>query len=235
MRVVRSLLLIVVIVLAAPYVLVLTYGSGHPVSTLMLWRRLTGAPMTRTWVDLDAIAPALPRTVIASEDGRFCSHHGVDWGALHEVIEDAEDGEVARGGSTITQQVAKNLFLWPGRSVVRKGLELPLALWIDLVLPKRRILEIYLNIAEWGPEGRFGAEAGAAYAFGRPAAALSAREAALMAAILPNPVVRSARNPGPGVRRLAAKYVIRAQSQGAPGCLGRNRGAFSGKSGASPP
>ena len=82
---------------------------------------------------------------------QFCSHHGIDWDALRDVIDDAEDGEVTRGGSTITQQVAKNLFLWPGRSMVRKALEFPLALWIDLVLPKQRILEIYLNIAELGP------------------------------------------------------------------------------------
>jgi monofunctional biosynthetic peptidoglycan transglycosylase len=223
LRLVRSLLLILVIVLALPYGLTLLYASGHPVSTLMIWRSMTGAPMSRNWVDLDAMSAALPRTVIASEDARFCSHHGIDWDALQDVIDDAQEGEVTRGGSTITQQVAKNLFLWPGRSFIRKGLELPLALWIDWVLPKRRILEIYLNIAEWGPDGRFGAEAGAAYAFGHPASVLSAREAALMAAILPNPVVRSARTPGPGVRRLAGKYAARARSSGAPPCLGRNR------------
>ena len=110
------------------------------------------------------------------------------------------------------QQTAKNLFLWPGRSFVRKGLEFPLALWIDLVLPKRRVLEIYLNIAEWGPSGQFGAESGAMYAFGHSASSLSPREAALMAAILPNPVKRSARNPGPGMRRLAGTYTARAQA-----------------------
>ena len=99
--------------------------------------------------------------MVASEDAKFCSHHGIDWDALREVIDDAEDGEAARGGSTITQQVVKNLFLWPGRSVVRKALEFPLALWIDWVLPKQRILEIYLNIAELGPSGQFGAQAGA--------------------------------------------------------------------------
>ena len=130
---------------------------------------------------------------------RFCSHHGIDWGALREVIDDAEeDGEVTRGGSTITQQVAKNLFLWPGRSVVRKALEFPLALWVDLVLPKQRILEIYLNIAELGPSGQFGVEAGAMYAFGRPASSLSPREAALLAAILPNPVCAAPAIPAPG-------------------------------------
>lgn len=219
LRLVRSLLLIVVIALALPYVLVPFYGSGHPVSTLMLWRRLTGAPVQRTWMDLNEVAPVLPRTVIASEDAKFCGHHGIDWDALQDVIDDAQEGEVTRGGSTITQQVAKNLFLWPGRSFVRKGLEIPLALWVDLVLPKRRVMELYLNVAEWGPTGQFGAEAGARYAFGRSAADLGPREAALMAAILPNPVARSARHPGPGVRRLAGKYAARAQAGGSQGCL----------------
>jgi monofunctional glycosyltransferase len=169
------------------------------------------------------MAEALPSSVVASEDAKFCSHRGVDWDALRDVIDDAEDGEVTRGGSTITQQLAKNLFLWQGRSFVRKALELPLALWIDLVLPKRRILEIYLNIAEWGPSGQFGAQAGAAYAFGRPASSLTPREAALLAAILPNPVARSARNPGPGVRRLAGIYMVRAQDPGLRRCWGGNR------------
>src|SRR5271170_1636324 len=116
----------------------------------------------------------------------------------------------ARGASTITQQLAKNLFLWPGRSFVRKVLELPLALWIDLIIPKRRQLEIYLNVVEWGPNGEFGAEAGARRAFGKSANALSASEAALLAAALPNPIRRDARRPGEGLRRLAAIYVGRA-------------------------
>ena len=149
LRVARNLLLILLAALLLPYLLAPFYRLGHPVSALMAWRWLTGAPVVRQWSDFGAISPWLPRSVVGSEDAQFCSHHGVDWGALHEVIDDAEDGEVTRGGSTITQQVAKNLFLWPGRSVIRKGLELPLALWIDLVLPKQRILEIYLNIAEW--------------------------------------------------------------------------------------
>ena len=148
-------------VLLLPYLLTPLYRAGHPVSTLMAWRRLTGAPVSRHGSISTRCRPSLPRSVVASEDAKFCSHHGIDWDALRDVIDDAEDGEVARGGSTITQQVAKNLFLWPGRSVVRKALEFPLALWIDLVLPKQRILEIYLNIAEWGPSGQFGAEAGA--------------------------------------------------------------------------
>jgi len=220
LRPIRTLFIVIILVLLVPYVLTPFYAMGHPVSTLMLWQSLTGRPAERRWIELAAMSPALPRAVVAAEDAKFCIHHGVDWDALREVVDDAEDGEVRRGGSTITQQVAKNLFLWPGRSVLRKALELPLALWIDAVLPKRRILEIYLNIAELGPSGQFGAEAGASYAFGRSAAVISAREAAVLAATLPNPVKRSARNPGPGVRRLAMTYLARAHSSGLQTCWG---------------
>jgi monofunctional glycosyltransferase len=224
LRIVRYAVLIVLLVLIAPYLVAPFYRVGHPVSSLMAWRWLKGAAVSRQWIDLNAMSPYLPRAVVASEDAKFCSHHGVDWDALREVIDDAEDGEVTRGGSTITQQVAKNLFLWPGRSVVRKALELPLSLWIDLVLPKQRVLEIYLNIAEFGPSGQFGAGAGAAYAFGKSAADLSVREAALLAAILPNPVKRSARNPRPGVARLAGIYMARSQAAGLKRCWSENRG-----------
>ena len=142
--------------LLLPYLLAPLYRVIDPVSTLMLARWVTGKRVERTFVPLERIAPVLPRSVIASEDGRFCAHHGIDWTELQAAIDDADDITEARGGSTITQQTAKNLFLWPGRSFIRKGLEFPLALWIDLVLPKRRIMEIYLNIAEWGPNGEFG-------------------------------------------------------------------------------
>jgi len=223
LRIVRSLFLIILVALALPYLVAPIYRTGHPVSALMAWRWLKGAPVDRQWIDLGAMSPSLPRSVVGAEDAKFCSHHGVDWGALHEVIDDAEDGEPTRGGSTITQQVAKNLFLWPGRSVIRKGLELPLALWIDFVLPKQRILEIYLNIAEMGPSGQFGAESGSQFAFGRSAAALSPREAALLAATLPNPLKRSARNPGPGVRRLSGTYMARANT--VQRCWRENRGS----------
>jgi monofunctional glycosyltransferase len=222
LRIVRILLLLTLAALLLPYVLTPFYRVGHPVSALMAWRTLKGAPVSRHWIDFGAISPYLPRSVVGAEDAKFCSHHGIDWDALQNAIDDAEEGDAARGGSTITQQVAKNLFLWPGRSVVRKALELPLAMWIDLVLSKQRILEIYLNIAELGPSGQFGAEAGARYAFGRPAASLSPREAALLAAILPNPVRRSARNPGPGVRRLAGTYMARAAV--VQRCWSENRG-----------
>ncbi len=126
--------------------------------------------MERTVVPLDRMSPSLPRAVISAEDGSFCTHHGIDWRGMREAFYEADDISEMRGGSTITQQVAKNLFLWQGRSYVRKALELPLAVWIDLVLPKRRVLEIYLNVAEWGPNGQFGAEAGARHAFNKSAA-----------------------------------------------------------------
>ena len=161
-RPLRTVALAVLAVLLLPYLLTPLYAVVNPVSTVMLSRRLSGARVERHFVPLARISPALPLAVIIAEDGRFCSHHGVDFTEIREAISEADDIDEMRGGSTITQQVAKNLFLWPGRSFVRKALEFPLALWIDLVLPKRRVLEIYLNIAEWGPDGEFGVEAGAA-------------------------------------------------------------------------
>jgi monofunctional biosynthetic peptidoglycan transglycosylase len=224
LRVVKTLLLVLAVAALAPYVIAPFYRAGHPVSTLMAWRSFRGEPMQREWIDLAAMSPYLPRAVVAAEDAHFCRHHGIDWGALREAIDDAkEDGTPFRGASTITQQVAKNLFLWQGRDFARKALEFPLALWIDLVLPKARILEIYLNIAELGPRGQFGVEAGSAYAFGKSAEDLNPREAALLASILPNPVKRSARTPGPGVRRLAATYMARGQATSLATCWRENR------------
>jgi monofunctional biosynthetic peptidoglycan transglycosylase len=210
-RLLRIVVLVAIIVLALPYVVAPLYRVINPVSTPMLWRWAIRAPVERSFVPISQISPALPITVIGAEDGSFCSNRGIDLGAMREAIEQSDDDlGVSRGASTITQQVAKNLFLWNGRSFVRKALELPLALWLNLVLPKRRVLEIYLNIAEWGPNGQFGAEAGARWAFGHSARTLSAREAAEMAAILPNPAVRSARTPNALVRRLTGVYEHRA-------------------------
>ena len=209
-RVIRGLVVALAIVILLPYLVAPLYRVINPVSTLMVGRSILGKRVVRTWVPLNRVAPVLPRTVIASEDGRFCSHRGVDLAEMRAALQDAEDITDVRGGSTLTQQVAKNLFLWPGRSFIRKGLEFPLALWIDLVLPKRRIMEIYLNIAEWGPNGEFGIEAGAQKAFGKSSRELSPGEAGLMAAILPNPKRRSARQPRPGVRRIAGIVQARA-------------------------
>ena len=213
-RVARWLIVAVAALLFLPYLLTPLYRVIDPPSTLMLARWVLGKRVDRTFVPLERIAPVLSRSVIASEDGRFCSHRGVDWAELQASIEDADDITEARGGSTITQQTAKNLFLWGGRSFVRKALEFPLALWIDLVLPKRRVLEIYLNIAEWGPNGEFGVEAGSRYAFNKQASQLSAGEAALLAAMLPNPKRRSAKQPRPGVRRVAGIVQGRAARSG---------------------
>jgi monofunctional biosynthetic peptidoglycan transglycosylase len=176
----------------------------------MLWRWATGARVERIDVPLGRIAPALPLAVIVAEDGSFCRNRGIDLGAIREALQQTDGIGEARGASTLTQQVAKNLFLWPGHSLVRKALEIPLALWINLVLPKRRIMEIYLNVAEWGPRGEFGAEAGARWAFGKSARDLTGSEAAELASILPNPVRRSARAPSVLVRRLAGLYERRS-------------------------
>ena len=224
-RLIRWLAAAVVAVLLLPYLLTPLYRVVNPVSTLMLARWVLGKRVERTFVPLERIAPVLSRSVVASEDGRFCTHRGIDWTELQASIDDAEDITEARGGSTITQQTAKNLFLWGGRSFVRKALEFPLALWIDLVLPKRRVMEIYLNIAEWGPNGEFGIEAGARHAFNKPASQLGAGEAALMAAMLPNPKRRSAKQPRPGVRRIAGIVQTRAaRSAGIDACLGPRKG-----------
>jgi monofunctional biosynthetic peptidoglycan transglycosylase len=203
------------VLVLAPYVIAPFYRFIDPVSTTMLWRRVTGARVERTVVPLSRISPALQLAVIVAEDGSFCRNHGIDLGAMREALRQSGDkvGD-SRGASTLTQQTVKNLFLWQGRSFVRKAMEIPLALWLNLVLPKSRILEIYLNIAEWGPNGEFGAEAGSHWAFGIPARDLNPREAAELAAILPNPIQRSARTPGAMVRRLAGLYVHRAATFG---------------------
>lgn len=211
LRVIQLLAAACAFLLILPYLLTPLYRVVDPVSTLMLWRWATRARVERMVTPIDVLAPPLPRTVIAAEDARFCSHHGIDFDELRGVVKAEADGmRRPRGASSITQQLAKNLFLWPGHSYVRKALEFPLALWIDLVIPKRRQLEIYLNVAEWGPSGEFGVEAGARRAFGKPAAGLSAPEAALLAAALPNPIRRDARRPSQGLRRLAAIYTGRA-------------------------
>lgn len=205
--------------LVLPYLLAPLYLFGRPVSTLMLARWATGARVERVWVPLDAMAASLPAAVIAAEDARFCRHPGLDLAEIRDAIEDADTLGEVRGASTLSQQTAKNLFLWPGRSFLRKLLEAPLALWLDLVLGKRRLLEIYLNIAEWGPNGEFGVEAAARRAFGKSARNLSPREAAMLAAALPAPTRRDSGRPGPALRRLAGIYERRAAVAQLTACL----------------
>lgn len=200
------------------FLVVLYRWVDPPASTLMLGQRLTGTSISQTWVPLERISPNLIAAVILSEDAAFCRHRGVDWGELREAIETASDG-VARGGSTISMQVVKNLFLWPSRSYVRKAIEFPLTYAIEAAWSKPRILEIYLNIAEWGP-GVFGAEAAARYHFRKSAYLLNPREAALLAVSLPNPFDRQAGRPGPGTARLAENLLMRMRAgQGNTACV----------------
>jgi len=185
-----------------------------PRSALMITTRLSGQPVIYAPVPLTSISSYLQRAVITSEDARFCSHGGVDWAALYEAMNES------RGGSTITMQTAKNLFLWSSRSYVRKAIEIPVALAIDAFWPKRRILEVYLNIAEWGP-GVFGAEAASYYHFDKPASRLTAQEATLLAATLPNPIARDAGDPGRITSVLASRLRGRmANSDAFVRCLG---------------
>lgn len=175
-----------------------------PVTPLMLIRAATdGAGLARDWRSLDAISPHLVRAVIASEDTSFCGHGGFDWDAIETAFEANSDGKPLKGGSTISQQTAKNAFLWPSRDWLRKGAEAWFTLLIEQIWPKRRILEVYLNIIEWD-DGVYGAEAAARHHFRKSASALTRREAALLAVVLPNPRHWSPTSPGPYVARRAA-------------------------------
>ncbi len=194
---------------AAFFALVALYAFVDPVSTLMLARTIEGKPAERVFVRLDDVAPAAVRAVIASEDATFCINDGVDWGALHGVLAKAGEAGPSRGASTLTMQTVKNLFLWPGRSVLRKSLEIPMALVLGKLWPKRRVIEIYLNVAEWG-EGTFGIEAAARRYFHKSASALDPREGALIAAALPNPLKRDPAHPTPSHRMRAAEIAARA-------------------------
>jgi monofunctional glycosyltransferase len=220
---------VIAILVLAPYVIAPFYRFIDPVSTPMLWRWATGQRVVRIYLPLNRMSPALPLAVVVAEDGTFCHNRGIDLGAMREALRQSGDIGGSRGASTITQQTAKNLFLWQGRSYVRKALEIPLALWLNLVLPKRRILEIYLNIVEMGPNGEFGAEAGSRWAFGKSARDLNPYEAGALAAILPNPYRRSARTPGFLVRRLAGLYERRSEEfPGLGACVRPAAAAFGG-------
>ena len=162
-----------------------------PTSAFMLARSIEARGdddfvLRHAWVDFDAVSPQLPIALVAAEDQTFPTHDGFDVAAIRQVLDKREAGEATRGASTISQQTAKNLFLWSGRSWLRKGLEAYYTTLIELTWPKRRILEVYVNIVEFG-DGVYGAEAAAQHFFGKPAAALDASDAALLAAVLPNP------------------------------------------------
>lgn len=214
-RWVRRLLFVLVVLALLPVGLTLVYAipQVRPVSTLMLAELVTGRGYDRRWMAIDEIAPVLRAAVIMSEDGQFCSHHGIDFAGLKAVVDKTMAGRTTRGASTIPMQTAKNLYLWSSRSFIRKALEAPLALWLDAVLSKKRMLEIYLNIVEWGP-GIYGAEAAARYHFGSSANSLTRRQAALLAVSLPNPIERRAAKPNALLNRLSALIERRVAQAG---------------------
>ena len=180
------------------------YRFAEPPGTmLMLERKFSGDVIVHPWVPLGDISPHLVNAVIAAEDTRFCQHNGIDFEAIDKAIMEAENGKRLRGASTISQQTAKNAFLWSHRSWLRKGGEAWMTVVIETLWPKRRIMEVYLNVAEWG-DGLFGAEAAAQKRFGKSAKDLNQREAALLASVLPNPHKWRVDPPGQYVRRRAA-------------------------------
>jgi monofunctional biosynthetic peptidoglycan transglycosylase len=191
------------LLLGPPGLILLFRFVPPPVTPLMLLRLIQGHDLHHQWVPYDRIAPMLARTAIASEDNLFCEEtFGFDTGALADQFAVWREGERPRGASTITMQTAKNLLLWPGRDPIRKVIEAWLTPQLALLWPKRRILEVYLNIIEFGP-GLYGAEAAAQHLFGRPAASLTRDQAARLVVVLPNPLEWSAARPSPWLRERA--------------------------------
>lgn len=186
-----------------------------PGSMLMLTKRIGGEPVVQQWIGLKDVSPNLIRAVIQAEDARFCRHTGIDVIELRAAIDRSKSGDIGavRGASTISMQVVKNLLLWPGRSLVRKGLEFILTPVMEMIWSKRRILEVYLNIAEWGP-GIYGVEAAARYNFKKSAKRLTVREATLLAAALPNPKLRRPARPNRTMRRKAGRLARAAKWKG---------------------
>ena len=176
----------------------------------MLARMVEGKSYQRIYAPLKTIAPIALASVVASEDASFCDNDGVDWGSLREVLSGAGKHGPSRGASTITMQTAKNLFLWPGRSTIRKGIEIGMALIMGDAWSKARTLEIYLNIAEWG-DGIYGIEAAAQRYFHKSASQLNPHEAALLATALPNPIQRNPTRPTSLQRRLAGSLEAKAR------------------------
>lgn len=203
----------VLIALAASFFFTLIYRFVPvPFTLLMVGESLfEGRDIHREWVPLERISPNLVRAVIASEDNEFCRHWGFDFKELRDALNESRNGGRMRGASTISQQTAKNVFLWPGRSYLRKGFEVYFTVMIETFWPKRRIMEVYLNVIEWGP-GVFGAEAAARRWFGKSASKLTPLEAARLAAILPNPNRYRANPPGPYVNSRGYTIAARANS-----------------------
>lgn len=214
----RIVLRLVTVFVALSTVLVFLFNFVNPPVTHTMWVSygLYG-PLKREWVPMEEIAPVMARAAVAAEDANFCEHWGFDLTAIRAAME----GGGRRGGSSISQQVAKNVFLWQGRSWVRKAMEAVITPMIEAVWSKRRILEVYLNVAETG-EGVFGVEAIAQKAFGVSAADLSPTQAARIAAILPSPRTRDPANLSPNLRQRAASIADGAatiQADGRDDCF----------------
>jgi monofunctional biosynthetic peptidoglycan transglycosylase len=188
-KLLRNIFLALFIVLVAgPVLAVIVFRFvPPPVTPLMVIRAVEGKGLDHRWKPIRKVSPALPRALIAAEDAKFCDHRGFDFEALQKAYANNEKGGKIKGGSTISQQTAKNIFLWPGRSYVRKGLEAWFTVLIETLWGKQRIMEVYLNSIEFGP-GIYGAEAAAQRYFGVGADKLSAVQAARLAAILPSPL-----------------------------------------------
>lgn len=189
-------LLLTLVLLLLVLLLVLRFVPP-PTSAFMLQ---SPYPVSQHWVNIDTLPAHVPLAMVASEDQRFPAHFGVDFTAISKALDQADDGGGLRGASTISQQTAKNLLLWPGRSLVRKGLEAGVAVSLEVVWGKKRILEVYLNIAEFG-KGIYGVEAASRHYFGKTARQLSVNEAARLAVLLPSPRKRDARQLTPYLRQ----------------------------------
>ena len=223
----RPLLILLLILVLIPLTGVAVHRFVPPLFTiLMVKQAVAGHGMDYRWRSIDKISPHLVRAAIAAEDARFCTHNGFDFDAIQKALKANEKAEQSgsakmRGGSTISQQTAKNVFLWPGRDWVRKGLEAGYTGLIELAWGKRRIMEVYLNVAEWAP-GVYGAEAASQHWFGKSAHALTPQQAARLAAILPAPRRYKAASPGPYVKRRARRIqanVGEVKAQGLDRCV----------------
>jgi monofunctional biosynthetic peptidoglycan transglycosylase len=211
------LLAVLLVVISLPVIAVALYRLvPPPVTPLMLIRAAAGGPIRHRWIPLAQISPSLVRAVVSSEDARFCVHHGFDYEEINAALERFRAGGKLRGASTISQQTAKNILLWPGGGFLRKGIEAYITELLELGWPKSRILEVYLNVIEWG-DGVYGAEQAALTHFRKPASALNRREAALLAAILPNPRVLSVERPSRYIEERVATIEARMTQVEVPG------------------
>jgi monofunctional biosynthetic peptidoglycan transglycosylase len=215
----------IILAVDVPLAQVIVYAfAPPPITFLMIERLFQGHGMDYRWRSLDQISPALPRAAVASEDARFCSHHGFDFAAMQAALrQDQRRPNRLRGGSTISQQTAKNVFLWPGRDYVRKAIEAWYTVLIEAVWGKRRIMEMYLNVVEFGP-GVYGAEAASQRFFHEPASALTAPQAARLIAVLPKPLSWSAAEPGRYIVRRTRKIggrMVTVEDDDLAGCVER--------------